>query len=579
MKCERAEDCSEVDVPAYSVGVQHVLPLTEDEQEEAARSKLSTLTEPAGPECFNCGETGHGLKECPLPKDRNRIQAARDASARRNMRYHEDGKAPMQRQQIESLREAYPMVVAGQLSMGLRVALGMTAAASSAAAAASTAPTSSASVADPALRQQQDFASSSPDVEPPFASRMRRFGYPPAYLQPIPDQSNCTHHGYATNGDVSWLISRFDGDYTSSKNASMPSVEAVNAAKAQEVSAAEAREAADAEGAAKLVWFDTAEAVDEYFDAAIAAEDEEEGMLGTADAADNDLDRGGSGAGAADELMRADGDGNADAAGLLRSSPPSSASLLPGLQAASPAQAAAAPQPPARVRGLSAAPLTAPLRLTPFFPCCTCNRRRLVHFSWLDPDGDTCPVHVGSLRIDDNDDGGTHATVSAPAAPQQKQQYVLISTKPSHSPSPSSRSRWGGAVPSAAPTPTARDAHSTVAGVTSTAQLRHGPVVVPAATSASAAASGNMDGDFGVAMDISGAYANTNFDSPTPTAAACHHVNVNGDAASAAGHSYRSHAPPKAPLQLPPTQSAAMPVPVPASTDVEEGELEQDMEF
>ena len=129
--------------------------------------------------CWNCGQRGHSVRDCPEPYDADRVNEARKrfnaATGDANAGAKSDETAAAE---AEQLAKANPHVMPGRLSAELREALGI--------------------------------ARGEP---PPWLRRMRRHGYPPGYLGPVPHQDSERHWGYAGNGELSTLVSQHDSGY------------------------------------------------------------------------------------------------------------------------------------------------------------------------------------------------------------------------------------------------------------------------------------------------------------------------------------------------------------------------------
>jgi hypothetical protein len=137
----------------------------------------------AGPGCYNCGERGHGYRECTECVDHSRVRAARSEQAAGHVDYMPQGGRyyPAGGVAIPAAQR-WPQYRPGTLSAALRAALGLP-------------------------------ADAAPNAPPPFLDRMRRAGYPPGYLDPLPDGSRALHWGYADNGPVSAFVRQFDAGY------------------------------------------------------------------------------------------------------------------------------------------------------------------------------------------------------------------------------------------------------------------------------------------------------------------------------------------------------------------------------
>ncbi|XP_022096341.1 zinc finger CCHC domain-containing protein 8-like isoform X2 [Acanthaster planci] len=129
-------------VPLYTVIFHEALPIDETEKPSQNRAKRSKAT------CWNCGEEGHSLRDCPYPRDPEKISLAKkefmEQSAENlslNQRYHKEGEEGGFDQRFAKFRP-------GQISDDLREALGLD-------------------------RQQI----------PPYIFQMRLLGYPPGYLK------------------------------------------------------------------------------------------------------------------------------------------------------------------------------------------------------------------------------------------------------------------------------------------------------------------------------------------------------------------------------------------------------------
>lgn len=131
---------------------------------------------PSSTGCFNCGQQGHGVKDCSEPFDADRVREARKAFGMDRQEVHAGGDGSSA--SAERLAASFPDVRPGQISKRLQDALGM-------------------DTGRPA----------------PFLRSMRRHGYPPAYSLPIAGVDDDRHWGYASNGSLSQLLASIDSGY------------------------------------------------------------------------------------------------------------------------------------------------------------------------------------------------------------------------------------------------------------------------------------------------------------------------------------------------------------------------------
>ncbi|KAL2092057.1 hypothetical protein ACEWY4_011855 [Coilia grayii] len=132
------------------------------------------------PCCFNCGEEGHQLRDCPKPKDMNRINEKRKEFSQGN------NAVSSQRYHLEEVEERFTKYKAGVVSQELLDALGLPS-----------------------------------NKLPPFIYRMRELGYPPGWLKEAEEENSGlalydgnasgaseeeNGHGHKISYDVSKLV-------------------------------------------------------------------------------------------------------------------------------------------------------------------------------------------------------------------------------------------------------------------------------------------------------------------------------------------------------------------------------------
>lgn len=169
-----------------------------------------------------------------------------------------------------------------------------------------------------------------PGEPPPWLSSMRRHGYPPGYLQPAPHPASERHWSYGANGELSALIAEHDSGY-------------------------------------QAVWPHSQAGVDRA--GRVAAEKEARQSV--------QMIGGGTG------LDGEEGSGAAEAVAQK-----GSATGDPAVPAASPPTPSSTVDEPLASGGLFDAPLSVGLRLTPFFPACSCGRQPSVPLPGLNVEYD-----------------------------------------------------------------------------------------------------------------------------------------------------------------------------------------------
>lgn len=104
-----------VKVPSYKRAIKDVLDdeaLERKRKKEAEDAEKCARPKPASA-CFNCGDSGHAVRDCPKPRNNNRINKAKKLKQQQQERYHRD----------TDLRFAH--LKPGQTSDALKSALGL----------------------------------------------------------------------------------------------------------------------------------------------------------------------------------------------------------------------------------------------------------------------------------------------------------------------------------------------------------------------------------------------------------------------------------------------------------------------